>query len=107
MKLILIRHGEAIDNVRGVLSCKEAQCSLLTTHGQEEAKAVAQTLQSTAIDALYTSPLIRTLQTAKAIAGVQQLEPVVDNRLREIDWGKYNGQPNNTELDAVRLPFVA
>lgn len=79
MKLILIRHGEAIDNVRGVLSCKEAQCSLLTTRGQEQAKAVAQTLQSTAIDALYTSPLIRTLQTAKAIADIQQLEPVIDN----------------------------
>ena len=56
---------------------------------------------------IYSSPLIRTLQTAKEIMKVSGAEVIIDNRIREIDWGEYDGKPNNPELDAVRARQAA
>ena len=41
-------------------------------------------------DKIYSSPLIRTLQTAKEIMKVSNAEVIIDNRIREIDWGEYD-----------------
>ena len=69
MNIIFMRHGEAVDNVRGVLSCKEIRCSVLTEAGfRQVAKSVSKL--SREIDKIYSSPLIRTLQTAKEIMKV-------------------------------------
>ena len=34
-------------------------------------------------------------------------EVIIDNRIREVDWGEYDGKPNNPELDAVRARQAA
>ena len=61
MNIIFMRHGEAVDNVRGVLSCKEIRCSVLTEAGfRQVAKSVSKLPRE--IDKIYSSPLIRTLQ---------------------------------------------
>ena len=39
------------------------------------------------IDKIYSSPLIRTLQTAKEIMKASGAEVIIDNRIREVDWG--------------------
>lgn len=106
MNIIFMRHSEAVDNVRGVLSCKEIRCSVLTEAGfRQVAKSVSKLPRE--IDKIYSSPLIRTLQTAKEIMKVSGAEVVIDNRIREIDWGEYDGKPNNPELDAVRTRQAA
>ena len=38
---------------------------------------------------------------------VSGAEVIIDNRIREIDWGEYDGKPNNPELDAVRARQAA
>ena len=88
MNIIFMRHGEAVDNVRGVLSCKEIRCSVLTEAGfHQVAKSVSKLPRE--INKIYSSPLIRTLQTAKEIMKVSDAEVIIDNRIREIDWGEF------------------
>ena len=106
MNIIFMRHSEAVDNVRGVLSCKEIRCSVLTEAGfRQVTKSVSKLPRE--IDKIYSSPLIRTLQTAKEIMKASGAEVIIDNRIREIDWGEYDGKPNNPELDAVRTRQAA
>lgn len=79
---------------------------MLTEAGfRQVAKSVSKLPRE--IDKIYSSPLIRTLQTAKEIMKVSGAEVIIDNRIREIDWGEYDGKPNNPELDAVRARQAA
>ncbi len=105
MNLIFMRHGEAMDNTREILSSQEIQCSILTENGRRQVIESAKSLPK--IDKIYTSPLIRTLQTAKEVADNRNLNVEIDNRIREINWGKFNGKENSSELDEVRGKQVA
>lgn len=100
MNLIFMRHGEAIDNVRGILSDKEIQCSILTDVGIRQVEESAKFLPK--IDKIYVSPLIRTLQTAKIVLEKTNSDVFIDDRIREINWGIFSGQKNNSELDRIR-----
>ena len=100
MNLIFMRHGEAMDNTREILSSQEIQCSILTENGRKQVIESVKLLPK--VDKIYASPLIRTLQTAKEVADNQNLNVEIDNRIREINWGKFNGKENSAELDEVR-----
>ena len=105
MNIIFVRHGEAVDNVRGVLSCKEIRCSMLTEVGfRQVAKSVSKLPRE--IDKIYSSPLIRTLQTVKEIMKVSGAEVIIDNRIREIDWGEYDGKPTQKGIICVNIIFM-
>ena len=63
MKLIITRHGETIENVKGI-----AMGSLpgnLSKKGKKQAKLVAKRLKNININAIYTSDLKRAYDTAK------------------------------------------
>jgi probable phosphoglycerate mutase len=79
--LFLVRHGQAVPDSEGIYD-NEAE---LTELGRKQAGAVATALQSSKINALYTSPLRRATQTADAIAQRLALKPVFDARLVEIE----------------------
>src|SRR5512134_421747 len=51
--------------------------------------------------AVYSSPLARALDTAGPIAAGRGLEPVTDDRLREIDFGELEGSTYD-EIRAAR-----
>jgi broad specificity phosphatase PhoE len=57
------------------------------------AKALARRLQGATLDAVYTSPLRRAVETARAVAAAQDLNPVEVADLREIDFGEAEGLP--------------
>lgn len=97
-----MRHGEAEDNINELLSSSPLRCSVLTKKGRRQVVDSANTLGK--IDKVYTSPLIRTLQTAKIITENQgnKISVIIDDRIREINWGRYDGQANNQDLDEVR-----
>lgn len=106
MNIIFMRHGEATDNVKGILSDKEIYWSVLTEAGEKTARETADSLDYN-IDKAYVSPLPRTIQTAHIVAEkFNNVEFVIDNRLREIQYGKYSGQQNNTELDNTRIKQI-
>ncbi len=64
----------------------------LNAHGQAEAGHLAEGLAGTAADAIFSSPQVRTLQTAQAISQVLCLEPQAEAGLDEVDFGPWTGQ---------------
>jgi probable phosphoglycerate mutase len=49
-------------------------------------------MKSILIDALYSSPLSRALETARVIGEAVGCEPVVDHRLAELNYGAWEGR---------------
>lgn len=102
MNLIFLRHGESIDNVKELLSDKEIYWSILTKEGKKQVIDSVNNLQKD-IDVMYVSPLPRTIETAHYVyEKYPYINVVIENRIREINYGKYSGSKNNKELDEVR-----
>lgn len=102
MNLILLRHGEATDNVKELISDKEIYWSTLTEKGKEVVIESVSHLPKT-ISKVYVSPLPRTIQTANYIyEKYPKVEFVIDDRIKEIQYGKYSHCKNNEELDNTR-----
>lgn len=102
MNIIFMRHGEATDNVKGVYSDKEIYWSVLTEKGKNVVKETIKTLPQK-IDKIYFSPLPRTIETAHLVYEERkQAKTILDNRIREIDYGSYSNKPNDEKLDEVR-----
>ena len=81
MQLILIRHGEP-DLSAGSVDPP------LSERGVRQAEETAARLSQEAIDALFTSPLLRARQTLDPLAQKLELTPEVVEGLAEIDyWG--------------------
>lgn len=89
MALLLVRHGETDWNLEGRYQ-GSADVPLNAT-GRRQAERVAERLTRERIDAVYSSPLQRALDTALAIARAQGLEVRTDPRLAEIALGEWEG----------------
>ena len=91
-KYYIIRHGQAISNVRALCSCwPEKFINPLTKKGREIIKESAKKLSGKKIDLIFTSPLLRTKQTAEIIGKILKVKPKTDKRLREMGFGIFNG----------------
>ena len=102
MNLIFLRHGEATDNVKKLLSDKEIYWSTLTEQGKKMVIDSIKLLPSN-IDIAYVSPLPRTIQTAHFVYNkYPSINFIIEERIREIKYGKYSHSQNNKELDEVR-----
>ena len=102
MNLIFMRHGEATDNVKELISDKEIYWSVLTDEGIKTVMESVDLLPVN-IDVMYVSPFPRTIQTAYYVyEKFPNLNVIIDNRIREIFYGKYSHQKNNDELDEIR-----
>lgn len=87
--LYIIRHGQTELNSRSALQGRSDYP--LNPAGISQAEAAAKRLraQGIAFDRVFSSPLIRAIQTARIVA--PGLEPVVDERLIEMDYGPFEG----------------
>jgi probable phosphoglycerate mutase len=86
MRLILVRHGRTTSNV-GFLLDTAVPGADLDEAGREQAVALVEKLADYPIEAIYTSTLVRTQQTATPIATQRELELRVLSGLREISAG--------------------
>lgn len=87
--IYLIRHGQTELNNAQVLQGRSDYP--LNEAGIQQAQEAAQKLRERGIRFfhVYSSPLIRAVQTAEIVApGIQ---PVLDDRLLEMDYGPYEG----------------
>jgi broad specificity phosphatase PhoE len=85
----LVRHGDTPQAAEGVF-CGDLDPSL-TEHGRLQAERVARAASSLGIVALYCSPKLRAHQTADPVARATGLEPVLEDGLREIAYGRWEG----------------
>lgn len=89
LRLILVRHGETLWNAQGrVQGFTDLE---LTERGRQQAQALAQALQHEPLDAVYSSPLRRALETARLIAQPHGLAVQTDAELMEMDQGELEG----------------
>ena len=85
--IYIIRHGQTELNNKKALQGRSDHP--LNDTGIAQAQEAAAMLQGVKFDAVYSSPLIRAVQTAKILA--PELEPIIDERLIEMDYGPYEG----------------
>ena len=87
--IIFLRHAQAENNTKRILAGRTEGVPLTKT-GIEQAERIAKYLASIDISAIYSSPIERARHTAGIIAKNCSLEEVViDERLTEIDMGKF------------------
>lgn len=96
-KYYIMRHGQALSNVRDLCSnWPETFYNPLTKVGREIVEESAWKMLGKNIDLIFASPLLRTQQTSSIVGRLLKVEPKIDKRLREISFGKYNGGPVKT-----------
>ncbi|MFN2237843.1 MAG: histidine phosphatase family protein [Thermoanaerobaculia bacterium] len=88
-RLILIRHGETLDNLRGV--AQGWRDSALSPQGETQVAAVAGRLREVGASSLWCSTLPRARTTAEAISREIGLEPKVLDDLKEMNCGDWEG----------------
>lgn len=87
--LLLIRHGTN-DWVHGRLAGWTPGVHL-NEDGRRQAAATAERLSVLPLDAIYTSPLDRTVETAQAIAGPRGMPLRLVEGLGEVKYGEWQG----------------
>jgi len=115
-KYILLRHGETIYQIKkdDLLYPWPDFITSLTKKGKNQAEAAAKKLKSkkidpvrdyrgkkkahreqisNGVDLIYSSDFFRTRQTAEIVARKLGLKVKFDKRLRDINWGIYQGGP--------------
>lgn len=88
-KLFLIRHGQSAGNAEGRFGGHSA--TPLSELGQEQARLTAKALAKESIGAIYSSDLLRAVQTAEPLAKMLGLEIVTSQALRERNVGVLEG----------------
>ena len=87
--IIFLRHAQAENNTKRILAGRTEGVPLTKT-GIEQAERIAKYLASIDISAIYSSPIERARHTAGIVTKNCSLEEVViDERLTEIDMGKF------------------
>ena len=88
--VIMVRHGQAQNNVKRMLAGRMDGVPL-TPEGVRQAGHAARMLASAGVTAIYSSPIERAAETARMISEECGVPVIVDERLTEIDMGKFTG----------------
>ena len=97
MNLLMIRHGEIPSNVNNVYAGRSPEH--LTEKGVRQAREVSAKLKEYEVDAIYSSPIQRALQTAQIISETKDMDLRIEEAFREIEMGPWEGM---SEADVVK-----
>jgi broad specificity phosphatase PhoE len=88
-RVVLLRHGETewnrVERFRGRIDVE------LNQMGQRQALAVARRLSAWQIEAIYSSPMKRALQTAQPVAEACGLDVAILEETIDVDYGAWAG----------------
>ncbi|MCR5703645.1 MAG: histidine phosphatase family protein [Eubacterium sp.] len=90
MEIMIVRHGTTLWNEK-----KKLQGSVdieLNAAGIEVAQLTAKGMESLSFDRIYSSPLKRAYKTAEIIRDKRDIPIITDERLKEINFGNYEGK---------------
>jgi probable phosphomutase (TIGR03848 family) len=89
--VILLRHGRSVSNTAHTLAGRSEGVEL-DAKGVSQAAALVERLAGLPITALVRSPLLRCRLTLEPLAAALGLEPLIDERLSEVDYGQWTGR---------------
>jgi probable phosphomutase (TIGR03848 family) len=91
MTVILLRHGRSTSNTAGILAGR-AEGVDLDDKGREQALGLIDRIGELPIRALICSPMLRCRRTLEPLAEALSLQPVIEDRLAEVDYGEWTGR---------------
>jgi len=91
-QIIFLRHGQAKNNTERILAGRTEGVPLTDT-GIKQAEHTAKLLADMNISAIYSSPIERAKHTAEIAGKHNSLDVTIDDRLNELDMGKFTGMP--------------
>ena len=91
-QIIFLRHVQAKNNTERVLSGRTPGVPL-TDKGITQAQQTAELLEHMNISAIYSSPIQRAKHTAEIVGEHNSIDVQIDDRLIELDMGKFTGIP--------------
>jgi alpha-ribazole phosphatase len=105
LTLHLVRHGDTSHAAEGYFAGDIDPP--LTEHGRAQAEAVARVAAGLDLAAVYVSPKLRARQTAEPLLKACRLDPIVDDGLREIAYGAWEGRKETDIKQAEPEAFAA
>ena len=104
MKIYLVRHGETDWNQAGRL---QGQTDIdLDAQGFAQAAEAAERLKEVPFEIAFCSPLIRARHTAETIVGERKITLTTDERLRELNFGPWEGTDVRKIREGANSPFT-
>lgn len=91
LTVILLRHGRSVSNTAHTLAGRSEGVEL-DAKGVGQAGALVERLAGLPIKALVRSPLLRCRLTLEPLAAALGLDPFIDERLSEVDYGQWTGR---------------
>ena len=100
MKIYLIRHGESLANL-GLVSADFSMDNQnsLSKKGEDQIRAIIPAFQNCNIVRIFSSPMKRAVKSAEILQSglINAPKIMIDNRLKEIDYGIYTDNRDNPE----------
>src|ERR1700749_1480293 len=103
MTVILLRHGRSTSNTAHALAGRSEGIEL-DEKGRQQAADLVDRVGELPIRAGVCSPQLRCRKTVEPLAGAVGLEPLVDERFAEVDYGEWTGRKL---ADLVKEPLWA
>ena len=110
MKIYLIRHGESLANL-GLVSADFSMDNqnTLSKKGENQIQAIIPAFQNYNIMWIFSSPMKRAVKSAEILQSslVNKPKIIIDNRLKEIDYGIYTDDRDNPEMQNIAKRQIA
>ncbi len=97
MKLYVMRHGRTAWNEKGIIQGWAK--NRLSEYGKQQVRAVAEQFKDVKIDIIFSSPLMRAIQTANLMNEYHKVKIIRDDRIIEKKKGTLTGR-NKSSLSA-------
>jgi probable phosphomutase (TIGR03848 family) len=91
MTVILLRHGRSTSNTAHVLAGRSEGVEL-DDKGRQQATELVDRVAELPIRAVVCSPMLRCRRTIEPLVEALGVEPVIDDRFAEVDYGEWTGR---------------
>ena len=110
MKIYLIRHGESLAKL-GLVSADFSMDNQnsLSQKGENQIQAIIPAFQNCNIVQIFSSPMKRAVKSAEILQSglVNKPKIMIDNRLKEIDYGIFTDDRDNPEMQNIAKKQIA
>ena len=110
MKIYLIRHGESLANL-GLVSADFSMDNQnsLSQKGENQIRAIIPAFQNCNIMRIFSSPMKRAVKSSEILQSslVNKPKIMIDNRLKEIDYGIFTDDRDNPEMQNIAKKQIA